>query len=127
MRFQVKTLVDITDTGIRRRHNKESFQQDNCDTVIQTIGLRANPENIHFLIKDEDCDTQFGSRYKGTQKVWVIEFEPNIPDSVTLDMLINDFDLVPFLTDLDETVEFAIPCFYTQDNELQNILFLSVA
>lgn len=122
MRFRIRTLVDITHTRIRRRHDKESAQQDNYDTVAQTIGLRVNPENINVYSKHEEA-AGLGSRYQGNQQVWYFDFTPNIEDAITLDMLIDDFNLIPFITELDETVEFTENYFLTKDRKTTNISF----
>jgi hypothetical protein len=122
MRFRIRTLVDITHTRIRRRHDKESAQQDNYDTVAQTIGLRVNPENINVYSKHEEA-AGLGSRYQGEQQVWYFDFTPNIEDAITLDMLIDDFNLIPFITELDETVEFTENYFLTKDRKTTNISF----
>lgn len=122
MRFRIRTLVDITHTRVRRRNDKASAQQDNYDTVMQTIGIRVNPENINVYTKHEQA-TGLGSRYQGEQQVWYFDFTPNIEDAVTLDMLIDDFNLIPFITELDETVEFTENYFLTKDRKMTNISF----
>ena len=121
MRFRIRTLVDITHTRVRRRSDKESNQQDNYDTVMQTIGLRVNPENIKVYSNQEQAT--LGSKYQGEQRIWYFDFTPNIEDAITIDMLINDFNLVPFITELDETVEFAQNYFLTKDRKETNISF----
>ena len=122
MRFRIRTLVDITHTRVRRRNDKASAQQDNYDTVAQTIGIRVNPENINVYTKHEQA-TGLGSRYQGEQQVWYFDFTPNIEDAITLDMLIDDFNLIPFITELDETVEFTENYFLTKDRKTTNISF----
>ena len=45
MRFIIHTLVDITETGSRRGEDPKQYrQQQNFLTVMQTIGLRVNPD-----------------------------------------------------------------------------------
>lgn len=122
MRFRIRTLVDITHTRVRRRNDKASAQQDNYDTVAQTIGIRVNPENINVYTKHEQA-TGLGSRYQGEQQVWYFDFTPNIEDAVTLEMLIDDFNLIPFIAELDETVEFTENYFLTKDRKTTNISF----
>lgn len=126
MHFRIKTLVDITETNIRRQHNKKSYQQDNFDTVIQTIGLRVNIDNIKVYTVDEPCDNQFGSDYAEIQKVWIFDFEPSAIDSTSVGAMQEDFNQIPFIDQLDETVEFETPCFLTTDARKQNIIFLLV-
>lgn len=123
MKFRIETLVDITETHTRRRNNKQSHQQDNCDTVIQTIGLRVNATNVKVTCVKENCDKKFGSVYKGQQSVWHFDFEPNIEDATNVEALVTDFDSVPIIIGLDESVSFDLPCFYTNNNLLCNIIF----
>lgn len=123
MYFQIKTLVDITSTGVRHRNNKPSLQQNNCDTVIQTISLRTNPDRIKIYSKNENCNEFFGTEYSELQKVWYLEFEPNIENSTSLEILQEDFNKVPFIQDLDETVNFIYTYFLTYDKQYKNIVF----
>jgi len=88
---------------------------------MQTIGLRVNPENIKVYSDQEQA--ALGSKYQGQQRIWYFDFTPNIEDAITIDMLINDFNLVPFITELDETVEFAQNYFLTKDRKETNISF----
>ena len=51
----MQTLIDITETGARRSDEFIAFgQQSNYNTVIQTIGLRANPlpKNLEKITVD---------------------------------------------------------------------------
>lgn len=122
MRFRIRTLVDITHTNIRRRNDKESAQQDNCDTIIQTIGIRVNLEDVNVYSKKEKA-TGLGSRYQGEQQVWYFDFTPNTEGGITVDMMIDDFNLVPFTSGLDESIEFTENYFLTKDRKSTNISF----
>ena len=120
------TLVDITETGARRGEDPLAYrQQQNFLTVLQTIGLRTNieyssgPKVITGIPKEKEL----GSDYKGEQTIWQFDFVSPAPDSLTLDMLNNDFNLIPIIKDLAETAKFENPVFTTQNNKICNIFF----
>ena len=78
MRFELITLIDITETGARRGEDmRECQQQQNFLTLFQTISLRANPI-VKRSPKVEKCNIGnlgFGKKYKGTHRVWSWTFE----------------------------------------------------
>lgn len=124
MKIKLYTLVDVTESGQRKGPDKIAVgQQTNWDTLVQVIGLRANPEPIGLEAKEESIkDLEFGTKYKGKQKYWVFEFE--LPDgSTTIDALKDDFDLVPYISDLTETFANGVHAFLTKDSEKCNIFF----
>ena len=121
------TLVDITETGARRGEDPLAYrQQQNFLTVLQTIGLRTNieyssgPKVITGISKEKNL----GSDYKGEQTIWQFEFTSPAPDSLTVDMLNNDFNLIPIITDLAETAKFKNPVFITQNDKINNTNFV---
>ena len=125
--FRLITLVDITETGARRGEDPLAYrQQQNFLTVLQTIGLRTNIEYTSgpTCITASAKEKSLGSDYKGEQTIWQFDFETAAPDSLTLDMLNNDFNLIPFISELAETVKFKNPVFSTQNNKICNINFL---
>ena len=126
MRFIIHTVVDITETNARRgQADKLSLdQQANYNTLIQTIGLRANVDPIGLTesIKDVSKLT-FGDAIKGKQRVWTFEFENTYEGALTLDMMINDFDLVPVIVNLEETAANTNNIFSTKHVTDKNILF----
>jgi hypothetical protein len=115
MRIKLTTLVDITETGIRRGTDKVAVgQQNNYDTLVQVIGLRANPDDI-TVEKHEGTVPALG--YKGKQAYW--EFTFQVPDgSLTITDLQNDFALVPFVNELTETAKMKLSIF-----DKDNIVF----
>jgi len=124
MKIKLYTLVDVTESGQRKGPDKIAVgQQTNWDTLVQVIGLRANPEPVGLEVKEESVkDLEFGTKYKGKQKYWVFEFE--LPDgSTTIDALKNDFDLVPYISNLTETFANGVHAFLTKDSEKRNIFF----
>lgn len=124
MKFKLTTLVDITETNIRKGPEKIAIgQQSNYDTLIQVIGLRSNPEAISVRQNSSTItDIGFGDSFKGKHNYW--EFTFQVPDaSTTVDNLKNDFHLVPFVKSLTETAKINISVFNTKDPSAINIVF----
>lgn len=123
-KFDIYTLVDITNTGAKRNQNPHAYKQyQNYLTVLQTIGLRVNPT--------VDTDPQivtnhpkFGTAYKEPHRVWRLPIEIEYEDALTEEMLLKDFDFVPFITGLEESADFDRCVFRTTDRRLKNIVFV---
>ena len=118
--FELFTVVDITETGARRGDPKLlEHQQQNYLTVMNTIGLRANPTIIKspYLV---DENIKFGKGISA-KKVWrmIFDIEYGIH---SIDMLKLDFDLVPFIKELTEDAVLDDPVFRT-DVDSSNIVF----
>lgn len=126
MEFQLKTLVDITETKARRQDaDKFAYkQQANFQTVIQTIGLRVNvyyensPSFDNILIEK----LGFGDKYIGKQKIWTFNFSIEYEGGLDVNMLTEDFDLIPIILGLEETIKADKALFRTTGDE-KNILF----
>jgi len=124
MKFKLYTLADITPTGARRGAGSPYHQEQNYMTAVQTIGIRTNPLEVN-VTSEEKAITKlpFGSKYKGKQRVWCLEFDVDSNGAHSIEMLNEDFNLVPFNNELDETVKFDSSIFVTNSNELCNIFF----
>ncbi len=105
MRMSIKTLVDITQTNIRKSSDKIIVaQQSNLDSFIQTIGLRANIEPISVISEVIDISNKgFGTQFEGKQRVWTFIFDNPYTGAITEDMLLQDFDFIPVINGLNET------------------------
>lgn len=128
------TLVDITATGVIRHtaeNELERNQQRNWETVLQCLGLRAQPHAIEgpickeFLLDDYET---FGEMYSGKQKCWFFTFGVESEDVFLIDGdpvsgLDKDFSQVPIITGLTETANFILPIFYPF-GAIKNIVFL---
>lgn len=130
--FQGFTLVDITATGVIRSHDVDNVkrnQQRNWETVLQCIGLRAQPHNLTEP-QFTDIDTkgfQFGDLYTGVQRVWtwswtVDQSEVYDLNNKSMGGLIQDFEQVPIIVGLEETARFMLPIFYPH-GAIKNIYF----
>jgi hypothetical protein len=129
MIFKAYTLVDVTQTNARRYDAPKLVnQQANFNTFYNTIGLRTNATEFEITVEEVSiAKLGFGSNYKGKQKVWTIEFYVEAEGSTTVDLLDNDFDLVPIITNLDETVDLDKGLFITCSNHgRRNIIFEQV-
>jgi hypothetical protein len=125
------SLVDITSTGVIRDSGNlelERNQQRNWETVLQCIGLRAQPIEIACRVDEVPLDNyKFGDMYTGTHKVWsfafTTEFSGVFDDGQDpVGLLNNSFDEVPVITYLTETARFLLPVFYTS-GAIKNIYF----
>ena len=126
MRFTLYTLVDITETGARRGEDPKQYrQQQNFLTVMQTIGLRVNPTYVSSpqIINDVPSKYNLGIYYKGKQNIWKYKFDIDYAGAIDINTLKNDFDLIPVITDLDETAKFSNAHFITQNTNKSNIIF----
>ena len=126
------TLVDITRTGVIRDviDPVARDQQRNWETVLQCIGLRAQPLEIQYAIDTHDMKhMEFGEMYHDIQKVWsfafVVEHNSVFNDGKReLGLLEDAFDEVPVVTGLHETARFILPIFHTR-GPIKNIYFKS--
>ena len=125
MKFILTTVVDITETNARRGDDKRLInQQANYHTLVQTIGLRVNINPISCSSQVSNIDKfGFGSNIKGKQRYWEFAFEVEYEDALTLEMLILDFDLVPIITELDETAKINNNIFRSNHPNDTNIVF----
>lgn len=124
------TLADITATGVTRMVNdKQRNQQRNWETILQTIGLKAQP----LFIDTPVCSNidvsyfNFGEMYSGKQNIWMFNFAVEHAEvfkqgNDEVAMLHEDFNQIPFTVGLDETTGFILPIFYTS-GAIKNIYF----
>jgi hypothetical protein len=125
MKFKITTLVDVTETNVRRGDDKLAVNQmANFMTVYQVIGLRTNPTDILVTShSDKISGLGFGSKFKGEQNYWTYEFVVEADESISINMMKEDFDLVPFIGGLTETAKLNNDVFRTTDDKDCNIIF----
>ena len=125
MKVILTTLVDITETKARRGDDKFKLsQQANYMTMVQTAGLRINHNPILLEDKTSKVDNLgFGTAFKGQQRYWIFKFDFETEAGLNQQLLENDFDLVPVLSGLNETVNFKNSVFRTTDKQQKNIIF----
>jgi len=130
MRYKLYTLVDITHTGQHRPElGKEAsrWKEQNYQTVIQTLGIRAN---ISSYSKPEMLE--IGGRSVGFDtdeilRVWRFDFETERDNLFEKDgdpvrLLKEDFHLVPYINGLSEVMDQHYAVFNTA-NPGANIVF----
>jgi hypothetical protein len=124
LKFDIYTLVDITQTSARKGQDPVSYkQQQNFLTVLQTIGLRVNP-SVPKEPAISYTNPRFGSVYKKEDKVWKLGIEIEYDDAHSVEMLKDDFNLVPIIVGLTETATFKDSVFITTDPKHYNIVFI---
>ena len=122
-RFKLTTLVDITETGARKGEDLvQSRQQQNFQSVLQTIGLRVNPDYTSAPAKHTGKQP-LGTDYEGEHSYGEWEFNIDAEDALTVDMLNSDFNLIPIIPDLHETASFKNNTFITIKKQICNIKF----
>jgi len=130
MRYKLYTLVDITNTGQHRHESgKEAlrWREQNYQTVLQTLGIRAN---ITVAGKPELLEV--GGRAVGFEtdeilRVWRLDFETERDflyekNHDPIGYLKEDFHLVPYIQGLGESMEQSHAVFNTA-NPGANIVF----
>jgi hypothetical protein len=125
------TLVDITATGVTRgADNHRRSQQSNWETVLQTIGLGAQPIVVAPPVILEDINTdylEFGEFYQGLHRAWVWHFAVEhesvfLQDDNPVGRLNQYFEQVPIISGLDESARFMLPIFHPYGS-IRNIYF----
>ena len=126
MNVRINTLIDITETKARRQDNDKFAykQQANFQTLLQTLGLRTQVfyDNSPSFDKLSTSKFDFSDKYIGKQNVWTFDFYIEYEGGLSLDMLTEDFDLIPIITGLNETIDTDKALFRTTGKD-KNILF----
>ena len=112
MIYELYTFVDITETRIYHGFNDlKKYQQQNFNTIVQTIGLCGN---VYYE------NTPIVTTYDN-KKAWYFEWKMEIDDLFKRDndhiaILPELFQFVPFIQHLTEEVSFEIPVFEHNKN-----------
>lgn len=115
MIYQLYTTVDITETKIYHGDDDiKKHQQQNFDTIIQTIGLCGN---LYFNSSPEILYTD---KFNG-KKCWYFEWTMEIEDLFKKDnnhvaILPEIFKFVPFIPNLTEEAKFDTALFQPNVN-----------
>ena len=126
----IYTLIDISETkSYRGDKPKANHQQANFMTFFQTLCLGINflyNESPKIIDADEKMLRKlgFGSEYKGNHKVWCLQaWVDDGREEPPIENLQKDFDLVPVISGLDETIVINNNVFRTTDKKAKNIAF----
>lgn len=122
MKFLLRTLVDITQTDARRGDDPfEHKQQQNFMTTVQTISLRSNP----IINKKPTCEKMTSKQadiaFKGKQNVWTLEFEFESEGQHSVEFLTEDFNYVPVINQLTESIDLDPSAFITFNGNTNTI------
>lgn len=130
MEYKLYTTVDITSTGqYRTELGKESlrWKEQNFQTVIQTLGIRANVSYQNKPAMTEIKGSLVGFETDEIIRIWRFDFYTERDNLFALDenpigYLLEDFNAVPFISGLDECMEQNYDIFVT-DGPARNIVF----
>lgn len=134
--WSMYTLVDITKTGVVRGNSKERNQQRNYETVIQCVGMLAQPWEFASpdVISSADLEsfvTNFGSIHTFTNELvcklnlWHWVFYVERPDVLGKqgELLLNALNNVPIITKLDENAVIDPPVFSVKGDNTNVIVY----
>jgi hypothetical protein len=133
MEYKLYTLVDITHTGQNRLEiGKEHLrsQEQNFNTVIHTLGIRSNITWVYKPAVVEMRGRLVGFDTDEIIKLWRFDWATENgydyeQDQDPIGMLKQDFQLVPYIKGLTESMEQAYPVFIT-DGPGRNIVFFQI-
>jgi hypothetical protein len=134
--IEIQTLIDITDSKINRSRvnfEKEHQQYRNFTTLKQCVELRS----IIRYNTDPVCEIkdlkglEFGTKYKGKQKVWTFRFSPDrsgVYNDGTLEIghLLNDLHEIPIIQNLTETINMTKAILDLKDGENKNTIIKAI-
>ena len=130
MEYKLYTLVDITRTRqYRNETGKEHlrWKEQNFNTVLQTLGIRANVTYDLPPTMTEVNGRLIGFDTNDIIRVWRFDFSTDRDDlyennNDPVGFLKDDFMLVPYISGLDEAMEQKYAVFNTEDPG-KNIVF----
>jgi hypothetical protein len=130
MDYKLYTLIDITHTGqYRTEPGKElaRWKEQNFNTIMQTLGLRANLIYFENPSMIEVKGSLVGFDTNDIIRVWRFDFttereDAYLKDNDSIGFLKDDFEMVPYIAGLDELVEQNYNVFIT-DGANKNIVF----
>jgi hypothetical protein len=124
MHYKLYTLVDITNTKQYQNsaENRQArSQQQNFDTVIQTIGMRANIEYIKSPEVVIDTPKKYNLDSAVLSNIWIFEWRVEreflfLDGEDDVGYLKQLFNLVPYIPGLTETTTSSKPIFLPGKN-----------
>jgi hypothetical protein len=130
MEYKLYTLVDITHTKQHRVEpgkEAERWKEQNFQTVLQTLGIRANVTYTTSPIMSEVKGSLVGFDTDKILRVWRFDFYTERDylfekDNNPIGLLIDDFHLVPYISGLDESMQQNYAVFNTKEDG-KNITF----
>ena len=129
--MNVYTLIDISETRMYSSNSRDSKlieQQANFMTFFQTLCLRNNytydkAPTLQKLTEKKLRELGFGTDYKGSHNVWFLEVMVDEGREYSdAEILEQDFDLVPVVPNLNETIKINNNVFRTNDKKAKNLV-----
>lgn len=128
--YKLYTLVDITHTGqYRNEAGKEiaRWQEQNFNTILLTLGIRSNINYDNKPVITEVRGRVVGFDIDDIVRVWRFDFSTERDflyekDGDPVGNLVEDFNLVPYISGLDELMEQKYAVFVTAGSG-KNIVF----
>jgi hypothetical protein len=111
MEYKLYTLVDITHTNqYRPSAGLVHWQEQNFNTVIQTLGIRANISYINSPTVLDVKGSLVGFNTEEILRVWRFDFYTERDhvyekDGDPVGLLKDDFTLIPYIAGLNESME----------------------
>jgi len=123
MDYKLYTLVDITHTNQTRSEPGKEFlhlQEQNFNTVLQTLGLRSNIWYNHGPVLMEVKGSLVGFNTDEIIRVWRFDWSTERENLYRegdddLSFLKQDFHLVPYISGLGELMEQQYAMFNTEE------------
>ena len=123
-RFQIITLVDITQTNPHRSETDQHLlsQQANFNSLVQAIGLRAN---VAWMSTPKERNGALPRDIDGKAVYWTWSFDVErddvfLKDSNSVGLLVDDLNGVPIIPNLNNSVDLDPACFISK-GETANI------
>lgn len=135
--IEIYSLIDITNTNIQRNTRPKGSelserewdfqrnQERNWQTVIQLLGLRFQPLDISPPVKlthQRPAAYGFGWKYGPVDDVNIWKFSCRYESDVDIWLLRSDFDRIPVIVDLEETIICPQSCFSSIGKNINIIL-----
>jgi hypothetical protein len=133
MVIEIRTLIDITKTGVTRPSQGTQLEIDqnrNFTTLSQCVELRSivsytDPPSVELV---DIKGMGFGSNYKGKHRVCCFQFTPDRSgvyrdaDGDDIGFLLNDLHSVPVIKNLTETINIDVAIFDLKDSKTKNTI-----
>ena len=120
-RFQIITLVDITQTNPHRSETDQHLlsQQANFHSLIQAIGLRAN---VVWVSRPKERNGALPRDIDGKAVYWTWTFDVErddvfLKDGDSVALLIDDLNGVPVIPNLNNSVDLDPACFISKGEQ----------
>ena len=120
-RFQIITLVDITQTNPHRSETDQHIlsQQANFNSLVQAIGLRAN---VAWMSTPKERNGALPRDIDGKAVYWTWSFDVErddvfLKDSNSVGLLIDDLNGVPIIPNLNNSVDLDPACFISKGEQ----------